>query len=200
MQYNGKYKPIPFRDGNKVIAQYEEYFIDSVGNKALVRYCDYINKNKDLIEKYTLNVKWLENIYEFSGEEKKEFLRAYYSASEDYEMEWYDGPLSYFFEYKNKLCLARIYGGDSKYDFFVFQLKEGSANYIERINNNIANYADFLRFVCHEGFFEEVFYVKYGLKKNDQEKVFKGEKALSLLEKDINFFLEIDYSYREKKE
>lgn len=54
-----KYTPIPFRKGNKLLRKYIEPFVDCVGNKAMITYCDYIDKKGKTILRYTLYVKWV---------------------------------------------------------------------------------------------------------------------------------------------
>ncbi len=53
---------IPFflRDGNKIIKQYEEDFVDSVGNRAIITYIDYQDKKGKVLERIVRYVKWLE--------------------------------------------------------------------------------------------------------------------------------------------
>lgn len=52
---------IPFflRDGNKIIKQYEEEFVDKVGNRAIITYIDYEDKKGKVFERIVRYVKWL---------------------------------------------------------------------------------------------------------------------------------------------
>lgn len=52
------YVPLPFRKPNKVVKKYTEPFCDAVGNKAMIAYVDYIDKNKKLVTEYVMYIKW----------------------------------------------------------------------------------------------------------------------------------------------
>lgn len=52
------YKPLPFRDGNKVLRKYERDFVDPVGNQAVITLVDFEDKKGVLHEEHTLYVRW----------------------------------------------------------------------------------------------------------------------------------------------
>lgn len=52
------YRPLPYREGNKVIKTYVEYFVDRVGNEADITYVDYLDKKGKLNEKFVMYIKW----------------------------------------------------------------------------------------------------------------------------------------------
>lgn len=52
-----KYRPLPFREGNKIVRKYTEDFVDKVGNKAKLTKLDYLNKGR-LIKGFILTVEW----------------------------------------------------------------------------------------------------------------------------------------------
>jgi len=55
--------PTPFREGNKIMDQWQEPFITSIGNKGIYTKVDYsVNvgtKKEKIIKNYILRVKWL---------------------------------------------------------------------------------------------------------------------------------------------
>ena len=55
--------PTPFREGNKIMDQWQEPFIDPVGNKGIYTKVDYLvnvgTKKEKMIKNYILRVKWL---------------------------------------------------------------------------------------------------------------------------------------------
>ncbi len=53
------YIPFFLRDGNKIIKQYEEDFVDKVGNRAIITYIDYEDKKGKVFERIVRYVKWL---------------------------------------------------------------------------------------------------------------------------------------------
>lgn len=53
------YIPFFLRDGNKIIKQYEEEFVDKVGNRAIITYIDYEDKKGKVFERIVRYVKWL---------------------------------------------------------------------------------------------------------------------------------------------
>jgi hypothetical protein len=55
------YYPVPFRPGNKVIKQYEESFVDPVGNHSIVVYVDFKDKDGKMHERHILRVKRYRN-------------------------------------------------------------------------------------------------------------------------------------------
>jgi hypothetical protein len=55
------YKPLPFRDGNKIVKKYTERFEDRVGNTGTYTKVDYYDKKGKLNDGYVLYVKWDEN-------------------------------------------------------------------------------------------------------------------------------------------
>lgn len=55
------YKPVPYRDGTKIIKKYTEPFTDRSGNNAVLTKVDYLDKKNKINEGYVLHVKWLNN-------------------------------------------------------------------------------------------------------------------------------------------
>lgn len=53
-----KYNPTPFKKGCKDRKIYEREFVDRVGNKAMITYCDFTNSKGVRIEEHILYVKW----------------------------------------------------------------------------------------------------------------------------------------------
>jgi len=53
------FRPFFCRDGNKVIKEYEEDFVDQAGNCAIITYIDYIDKKGKVTERIVRYVKWL---------------------------------------------------------------------------------------------------------------------------------------------
>lgn len=113
------YKPYPYQDGNKVIRTYTEEFMDSVGNTATITKCDFTNKKGKLQEGYDLHVSWHPE-EQWSHEKQKCFMRDFYNCEQEH-LDWYDGPISYFFTHENKLFFA--YLGMDYNDYFAFELK-----------------------------------------------------------------------------
>lgn len=52
------YRPLPFRDGNKVVERYTEPFTDRIGNEAEITYVDYLDKKGKLNERFVMYIKW----------------------------------------------------------------------------------------------------------------------------------------------
>jgi hypothetical protein len=52
------YKPMPFRDGHKLIRLFEEDFVDKIGNQAVITKADFFDKKGKEVLGYTLYVKW----------------------------------------------------------------------------------------------------------------------------------------------
>lgn len=116
-----KYNPIPFRSPNKIEHIYEETVEDVNGNKAIIKYCDYIDKNNKLITKYQLQVKWIEEPEEMDKKELDSFLKSYCSILDNCMLIYYDWYLCYHFIYKNELYFATIENNFRTY--FIFKLK-----------------------------------------------------------------------------
>lgn len=55
------YKTTPYREGCHSQKEYVLPFKDTVGNTALITYCDFINKKGVLVNGHVLFVKWVED-------------------------------------------------------------------------------------------------------------------------------------------
>ena len=53
------YTPIPYRNPNKVVKIYKEFYTDGK-NESIITYVDYIDKKNRLIEGYVMFVKWID--------------------------------------------------------------------------------------------------------------------------------------------
>lgn len=73
--------PVPYQQGNTIVRHYEKDEVDEMGNKFLVKYCDYTNKKGTLIEKHALQVIQLGNENIVEGKEKDFILMNIHSAS-----------------------------------------------------------------------------------------------------------------------
>ena len=56
------YKTTPYREGCHSQKEYTLPFKDSVGNTALITYCDFVNKKGVLVEGHVLYVKWVNEL------------------------------------------------------------------------------------------------------------------------------------------
>ncbi|MGD1524163.1 hypothetical protein [Vibrio owensii] len=126
-----KYNPLPYRQGNTIQKIYDEDFVDAVGNQAIVTKCDFTDKKGVLHEGYSLRVKWLEEQC-MSAIEKKKFLDSFYKY-EDEDLDWYDGPLAYFFTHNGALFYAFI--GDGFNDFFVAEIDTEHRSELANVRN-----------------------------------------------------------------
>ena len=52
------FRAIPCRPPNKLVRMYELPFTDRASNTAMITYADYLDKNKNLVEGYTMYIKW----------------------------------------------------------------------------------------------------------------------------------------------
>jgi len=121
------YKPVPYREGNKVLRIYDVPFVDSVGNKALVTKCDFLDKKGNTNEGYDLRVKWLEEKPLFTEERKDFFLKAFEVADKDkYTSKYQEEMLVYFFAFEGKSYLSYWWEIDYKKSvtYMVFELSE----------------------------------------------------------------------------
>lgn len=50
--------PLPFRNGNSVISQWEEPFVCKAGNRGIATYVKYANTRGKVIDKHFLRIKW----------------------------------------------------------------------------------------------------------------------------------------------
>ncbi len=123
MSASEKYIPLPYRDGNKIVDVYIEDFEDRAGNKAKIKKCRFTNKKGKLIEDHVIQVMWEDQ--KLPEGFTSAFLKAFNGVNED--MEYYDGPLSYYFRLDGKMYFSVI--GKSYMEYFVFELptkiKEG---------------------------------------------------------------------------
>ena len=120
-----KYTPLPFREGNKILKEYEENFIDEVGNKAILSKVDFMDKKNKLNESYTLRVKWIEDEKEFKGKKLEDFISDFYNPDESKFSEYYDGYLIFFFKHDGKDYLSYFWDSNDHFiSFMVFELSD----------------------------------------------------------------------------
>lgn len=182
-----EYKPVPYRYGNEILCFYTEDFIDSVGNIAELKCCDYIDKRKILHERYILSVNWKGNENIMSDSEC--FLNSFYNYDENYNVDWYDGLLSYFFKYKEDMYFStwngikRDYFEDEKSsDFMVYKLRKNAASYVEKMYD-LSSYEVFLYGMVVEKLFTDIFVVCTPISKGQKDVVLMNNKALEIFNK-----------------
>jgi len=56
---NKAYKPLPYRDGNRVVNEYVEHFQTKLGFRGIITLVDYTDKKNKLHERFTMFVRWL---------------------------------------------------------------------------------------------------------------------------------------------
>ncbi|MBM26553.1 MAG: hypothetical protein CL760_12910 [Chloroflexi bacterium] len=190
------YQPLPYREQNKVVREYTENFEDTVGNQAIIRYCDYINAKGSLTEKYALNVKWVGHKDILRGKEKKTFLKGYYNYTEDFVVDWYDGPLSYFFYIEGEIYFARCWDFEQgEYEsFIVTKIKKGAERYVEHLVEESKSFEEREMALIQEGLMLDMYAVKDYFKGRKDTEVLRGEKAIKEYNKLIKKYCNYEYS------
>lgn len=190
------YQPLPYREQNKVVREYTENFEDTVGNQAIIRYCDYINAKGSLTEKYALNVKWVGHKDILRDKEKKTFLKGFYNYTEDFVVDWYDGPLSYFFYIEGEVYFARCWDFErGEYEsFIVTKIKKGAERYVEHLVEESKSFEEREMALIQEGLMLDMYSVKDYFKGRKDTEVFRGEKAIKEYNKLIKKYCNYEYS------
>lgn len=97
------YKPVPYRDGYKILKHYEVEETDSMGFKRLLKCCDFLDKKGKLNEKYILQVVQLGNDNILSSKAAEELVSSF--VDEKLPHVWYDGYVMAFTRYKEDLYI-----------------------------------------------------------------------------------------------
>ena len=190
------YKPLPYRKQNEVVREYTEYFEDAVGNQAIINYCDYVNAKGSLTEKYPLNVKWVGNKDILRDKEKKKFLKGYYNYTQDFVVDWYDQPLSYFFYIDGEMHYARCWDlVKNEYEtFIVTKIKKNAERYVEHLVEESDSFEEREMALIQEGLIIEIYAVKNYFKGRKDTVVLRGDKALKEYNKLIKKYCKYEYS------
>lgn len=178
------YKPLPYRKGNTIIRHYEKNEVDEMGNKFLVKYCDYTNKKGEMKEGYALQVIQLGNDNILSKEEVDNFLLddEYFNPIENMDYLYYDGYLMYYTLIKNNLYFVYYWSSNTtldKKEEMAFKLNPDYYKDFIKKQSYCKTMEDFLNMVIgNQEYISEYYYVKD--KSDDKELKFditKGELA-----------------------
>lgn len=181
MKKEKKLKPYfitPHKEGNKLVDTYEEDYQDRNGNKAIITKCNYIDKKGKLIKGYTLRIKWLEEKSEFTKERKQKFIESFHKVEESLYSIYYDGYLSYYFYFENKLHLAYYWDKNFGSEYMIFEISD---ELIPRKNNEEDffnhSFVDLLNYLVDNNLIKKYYIYKYKSFTNEEE-IIEGNKAI----------------------
>ncbi len=170
------YKPLPYREGNTVIKTYEVDFVDSVGNKAVITRCDFVDKKKNTHIGYDLRIKWLDPVLKYGGENRDSFLKSFWDADESYPYSYYDGPIIGFFKFKDELFMHYYWLSDrDSLSYMVFKMKNFSKEYYNELFESINRFEDYINMLIDQKLVEDFAVVKLSI--YSDERIIEGGSA-----------------------